>query len=132
MGRKGLRVLAVAKASVKSGVLTDTPHGYRFTILGLVGLADPLRENVKESVMQCSAAGIRVIMITGDYPATARAIARAAGIDASEMVSGCGSSNSMPRPFEPELGRALSLRGSRPEINCASFKPCKPMARSPR
>ena len=49
MGQKGLRVLAVAKASVKSGVLTDTPHGYRFTILGLVGLADPLRENVKES-----------------------------------------------------------------------------------
>jgi P-type Ca2+ transporter type 2C len=89
MGRKGLRVLAVAKASVKSGVLTDTPHGYRFTILGLVGLADPLRENVKESVVQCSAAGIRVIMITGDYPATARAIARAAGIDASEVVSGC-------------------------------------------
>ena len=33
----------------------------------------------------------------------------------------------MPRPFEPELGRALSLRGSRPEINCASFKPCKPI-----
>ena len=88
MGRKGLRVLAVAKASAKIGALTETPHGYRFTLLGLVGLADPLRENVRESVMQCSAAGIRVIMITGDYPATAVAIARAAGIDASEVVSG--------------------------------------------
>ncbi|MEQ1577407.1 MAG: cation-translocating P-type ATPase, partial [Hyphomicrobium sp.] len=88
MAREGLRVLAVAKATARSGELPDTPHGFDFTFLGLAGLADPLRANAAEAVKQCKNAGIRVVMITGDYPATALAIARAAGIDASEAVNG--------------------------------------------
>ncbi len=64
------------------------PRDFNFRILGLVGLADPLRESVKEAVEQCEAAGIRVIMITGDYPVTAFAIARAAGIASSEVIGG--------------------------------------------
>ena len=55
---------------------------FAFEFLGLVGFADPLRANVPEAVRECRAAGIRVVMITGDYPATARAIAAQAGIDA--------------------------------------------------
>ena len=55
---------------------------YAFRWLGFVALADPLRAGVPEAVAQCRRAGIRVVMITGDYPGTALAIARQAGIDA--------------------------------------------------
>jgi P-type Ca2+ transporter type 2C len=88
MAREGLRVLAVASAVQPPGALPETPYGFEFELLGLVGLADPLRASATDAVKQCHTAGIRVVMITGDYPATARAIARAAGIDASETVSG--------------------------------------------
>jgi len=65
-----------------------SPRGFDFEFLGLVGLADPLRPGVPEAVHECRSAGIRVVMITGDYPATARAIARQAGIDAQNSVAG--------------------------------------------
>ena len=88
MARDGLRVLAVASATQPPGALPETPHGFEFKLLGLAGLADPLRTSVKDAVKQCQAAGIRVVMITGDYPATALAIARAAGIKAENAVNG--------------------------------------------
>jgi P-type Ca2+ transporter type 2C len=88
MASRGLRVLAVAKATTKAGALPETPHGFNFSLLGLVGLEDPLRASVPDAVKQCKLAGVRVVMITGDYPTTALAIARAAGIDATQVVSG--------------------------------------------
>ena len=59
-----------------------------FEFLGLVGLADPLRASVVEAVRECRSAGIRAVMITGDYPATASAIARQAGLERGELVTG--------------------------------------------
>ena len=59
-----------------------------FEFLGLVGLADPLRQERAQAVAECRSAGIKVVMITGDYPATARAIARQAGLDAADLVTG--------------------------------------------
>jgi Ca2+-transporting ATPase len=56
--------------------------------LGLTGLSDPVRDTVPEAVAECRKAGIRVIMVTGDYPATARAIARQVGIDDGNLVTG--------------------------------------------
>jgi Ca2+-transporting ATPase len=89
MAEKGLRVLGVAKASYEGDAFPDTPHGFAFAFLGLVGLADPLRSSVPQAIGECRSAGIRVVMITGDYPATARAIAHRAGlIDDREVVSG--------------------------------------------
>jgi Ca2+-transporting ATPase len=82
MAGQGLRVLAVA-AAAHDGALPTTPRGFAFRFLGLAGLSDPVRETVPAAVAECREAGIRVVMITGDYPATARAIARQAGIDAS-------------------------------------------------
>jgi Ca2+-transporting ATPase len=81
MAARGMRVLGVAKASFKGDVWPGGQHDFDFQFLGLVGLADPLRPTVLQAVGDCRAAGIRVVMITGDYPATARAIATQAGID---------------------------------------------------
>jgi Ca2+-transporting ATPase len=89
MARRGMRVLGVAVATAdRDGHRPDSPHAFAFRLLGLVGLADPLRPAVPEAVRECRSAGIRVVMITGDYPATARAIARQAGLDAEDVVAG--------------------------------------------
>lgn len=90
MTANGLRVLAVARGSFSgSGEdLPQTPREYAFDLIGLVGLADPLRLSVPDAVKQCRSAGIRVVMITGDYPTTAAAIAMQAGIQVDDVLTG--------------------------------------------
>ena len=78
MAAKGLRVLGVAQARFAGQDWPAVEHDFAFGFVGLLGLADPLRAEVAQAVGQCHAAGIRVVMITGDYPATALAIARQA------------------------------------------------------
>ena len=80
MASEGLRVLGVAKASFTHPRLPGEQHDFTFTFLGLVGFADPVRPQVKEAVSECYSAGIRVVMITGDYPLTAMNIARQIGL----------------------------------------------------
>lgn len=86
MAGQGLRILGVAQAEPGDGHLPDTPRDFAFRFIGLVGLEDPVRSTVPSAVADCRRAGIRVIMITGDYPVTALAIARQAGIDAASGV----------------------------------------------
>ncbi len=88
MAAQGLRVLAVARAAFASPDFPAVEHDFEFEYIGLLGLADPLRAEIPAAVRQCFEAGIRVVMITGDYPATARAIARQAGLAADELLSG--------------------------------------------
>lgn len=88
MATEGLRVLGVARSCHAGDQLPDKQTGFDFKFMGLVGLADPLRSGVPDAVSNCRSAGIRVIMITGDYPATARAIASQAGLDFNDVVSG--------------------------------------------
>ena len=88
MAALGLRVLAVARAAFASPDFPAVEHDFEFEYVGLLGLADPLRAEIPAAVRQCFEAGIRVVMITGDYPATARAIARQAGLAADELLSG--------------------------------------------
>lgn len=76
----GMRVLGVAVAAFEGEAWPGTQHDFDYEFIGLVGLADPLRPGVADAVKQCRDAGITVAMITGDYPATALAIAREAGI----------------------------------------------------
>jgi Ca2+-transporting ATPase len=83
MAAQGLRVLGVAEARFSGDDWPAIAHDFAFEFVGLLGLADPLRAGIPEAVQQCQDAGIRVVMITGDYPATAQAIARAAHIDVS-------------------------------------------------
>jgi magnesium-transporting ATPase (P-type) len=92
MASRGRRVLALAAGRlprvVAADEMPDEPAALRF--VGLVGLIDPLRPEVADAVRRCAAAGIRVIMVTGDHPVTALAIARELGIAAqpSEVVYG--------------------------------------------
>ena len=86
----GLRVLAVARGTFDGNVWPTSEHEFDFEFLGLLGLSDPVRATVPAAVAECLAAGIRVVMITGDYPATAAAIAREAGLphDGGDVLSG--------------------------------------------
>jgi P-type Ca2+ transporter type 2C len=90
LAEKGRRVLGVARATFQSnGFLPEVQHDFDFEFLGLLGLADPVRPGVSEAIAECKKAGIRVIMITGDYPGTAQSIAREIGLqNASEVISG--------------------------------------------
>jgi Ca2+-transporting ATPase len=80
MAKTGLRILGVAKSSFTITDLPGAQHDFTFGFLGLVGLADPVRPGVAEAVKECYAAGIRVVMITGDYAGTAAHIAREIGL----------------------------------------------------
>ncbi|MES2859073.1 MAG: cation-translocating P-type ATPase [Pseudomonadota bacterium] len=87
MARRGLRVLAVALARGDGDTaLPPSMHGFPFAWLGLVAFADPLRAGVVDAVAEAHAAGIRVVMLTGDHRETARAIAEQAGIPAAAGV----------------------------------------------
>lgn len=92
LAQDGVRVLGVAKSALITGLLLqnlpESPRGLSFDYLGLLGFADPLRSNVPAAVAECRSAGIRVVMITGDYPATARAIGIKAGVDSSNVLTG--------------------------------------------
>lgn len=80
MASDGLRVLGVAKATLNREVLPGNQHDFDFEFVGLIGLSDPIRPEVKSAIEECYRAGIRVVMITGDYPATALNIAREIGL----------------------------------------------------
>jgi Ca2+-transporting ATPase len=77
----GLRVLGVAKAVFNTANLPETQHDFDFEFLGFIALEDPLRVEVPENLKSCYEAGIRVIMITGDYPVTAQNIAKQMGLN---------------------------------------------------
>ncbi|HEX9975028.1 MAG TPA: cation-translocating P-type ATPase, partial [bacterium] len=90
MADEGLRILGVAKAPFhETNDLPGQQHDFNFEFLGLIGLADPIRPTVPAAIKECYTAGIRVVMITGDYPGTAQNIARQIGLTPSEeLVTG--------------------------------------------
>ena len=88
LAQRGMRVLAVASVGLVTAAppadVRDLPLGF----VGLIGFVDPLRDGIPEAVRECRSAGIRVVMITGDHPETARAIARQAGIEDGAVMTG--------------------------------------------
>ncbi|MCM8788695.1 MAG: cation-translocating P-type ATPase [Candidatus Omnitrophica bacterium] len=87
MANEGLRVIGVASAEFKGEKgLPEQQHDFNFVFAGFIGLADPLREEIVSSVKLCQSARIRVIMITGDYPETARSIAKKIGLVPCEKI----------------------------------------------
>jgi P-type Ca2+ transporter type 2C len=88
LARRGMRVLAVASARLESDSPPASARDLPLRLVGMIGFVDPLRPGIPEAVRECRAAGIRVVMITGDHPETARAIAAQAGIDHEEVMTG--------------------------------------------
>jgi soluble P-type ATPase len=88
MAQHGLRVLGVAEARWRGEAFPESQSHFDFALRGLVGLSDPIREAVPSAVTELRSAGVRVVMITGDYPATARAIAAQAGIEGGDVMTG--------------------------------------------
>lgn len=88
MAKKGLKILAVAKQKAPLEKIPDNRHDIEFEFLGLVGFADPLKPESKYAIARCYDAGVRVMLITGDYPITAANIAEQIGLRNIENISG--------------------------------------------
>ncbi len=88
MASKGLRMIGVARAEYKGESWPNNQRGFQFTFLGVIGLNDPVRVGIPEAVKKCYAAGIQIKMITGDYAATALAIAKQANIPSNDILVG--------------------------------------------
>lgn len=114
MGREGLRVLALAKGTHvpanahKGQTPTHGGHGGNLVLLGLVGLHDPPRPGVKDTIAQLGKGGVQVVMITGDGETTALAIAVHLGIVQEGATEAGGQRQGMSSPASPalELGAA--------------------------
>src|SRR5215467_6268626 len=103
MAEDGLRVLAIAKSRFKGTAWPDSQHDFDFEFLGLIGLSDPVRPSVPAALRECYSAGIKVVMITGDYPSTAQAVARKLGFNTTSVVSG----SEIERMASAELRRRI-------------------------
>ena len=89
MSERGLRVLGAAKAEFTGDVLPASQHAFEFAFMGFFGFMDPPRPTAMQSVKESYEAGIRVIMITGDYPGTAKSVAEKIGLDnCQEVITG--------------------------------------------
>ena len=86
LASEGLRVLGVARGISNADKLPEKHGDLALELVGLLGFEDPLRPTVPAAVAECRTAGIRVVMITGDYAATAQSIARQAGLANHEAV----------------------------------------------
>jgi Ca2+-transporting ATPase len=105
LAQKGLRVIAFAKKE-----LSKIPHSFqeeisRLQFLGLIAFKDPLRKGAKEAIQRAKNAGLRIILVTGDHPATARAVAKELGIDGGReaMMEG----KDLDQLSDTELGQRL-------------------------
>ncbi len=107
LAERGLRVLMVAEGPPNTSL--DDPSG--LTALGFLGISDPLRPEVVDAVRRCHDAGVRVVMLTGDHPATARAIARQAGLLEAEdgILTGAEVAELLDSELDARLERATVI-----------------------
>ncbi len=115
LAAEGFRVLGIAMGTHIGEGLPESQHDFTFELLGFVALEDPLRPEAMSAVATCRAAGIRVLMMTGDHPATALAIARQLGLPVAEAPLLGDEVATLP---EPELRRRLASASV-----CARLRP---------
>jgi Ca2+-transporting ATPase len=105
IAERGFRVLGVAAARLDSTVLLpDDQRQIPFEFVGLIGFTDPVRPSVPDAIQQCYSAGVRVVMITGDYPVTAMNIAAQIGLrNSGQVITGA----ELNRLSDSELRRQI-------------------------
>lgn len=86
MAEKGQRILGLSKAKWNNSTFPDSQAGFNFEFIGFLGFEDPIRQEVPQSIKECYDAGIKVIMITGDYPSTAKSIALQVGMEKNRLM----------------------------------------------
>ena len=104
LASQGLRVIALARQSLPDATLPQDEHDLE--LLGFVGLIDPPRPEVREAIRGCKAAGIQVVMITGDNPLTANAIANDLELDVAHVITG----PELEQMSDEELARAVKSK----------------------
>jgi P-type Ca2+ transporter type 2C len=104
LASQGLRVLGVARGVGRGEALPEEHHDLSLEFVGLLGFEDPLRPTVPAAVAECRAAGVRVVMVTGDYPLTAQSIARQAGLPCEQVITG----PELERMSDEELARRIA------------------------
>lgn len=120
LGNSGLRVLGCATCSRPAEDPAAALPGLPFRFLGLIAFEDPLRADVPQAIAEAERAGVRVVMITGDFPATARATATAAGLDGtSDIVTGAELTRSSAAALGEKLGRTRVFARIMPEQKLA-------------
>jgi Ca2+-transporting ATPase len=103
MAQAGLRVLAAAEARFSGENFPPIEHDFVFKFSGLLGLSDPLRPEVVKSVEHCHEAGMKIVMITGDYPVTASSIAAQAGLSIDKILTGDLITNMSDEQLQSEM-----------------------------
>ncbi|MEY3236509.1 MAG: hypothetical protein RI883_610 [Bacteroidota bacterium] len=88
LASSGLRVIAIASSIIDKNNIPENQSSIALTFMGLIGLEDPIRPEVPAAIKECSTAGIRVIMITGDFPETALNIGRQIGLSEKGILVG--------------------------------------------
>lgn len=86
LAKRGQRILGVAKGKVENREFPVSQKDFSFEFMGFLGFEDPIRPEVPEAIKQCYSAGIKVIMITGDYPETAKNIGKQAGLNEHDEI----------------------------------------------
>lgn len=86
LAENGQRVLGIAKANWNSEILPEFQTNFNFEFVGFLGFEDPIRPEVPQAIIDCNNAGIKVIMITGDFPTTAKSIASQAGMISNNLI----------------------------------------------
>jgi P-type Ca2+ transporter type 2C len=116
MAGRGLRVIGVARAGFPHRDLPEAPHEFVFQFIGLIGLEDPIRPSVPAAIQECAEAGVRAVMITGDYPATAQKIARQIGMrNWEDVVTGAELSRMDPGQLRERVRTAALFARVVPE-----------------
>src|SRR5215475_4744629 len=109
MANQGFRILGVARSRTANRELPASQRDFKFEFLGLVGLQDPVRPSVPDAIDECYSAGIRVVMVTGDFPATAHSIARQIGLrNPDESLAGAELSRISPQHLRERI-RTVSV-----------------------
>jgi P-type Ca2+ transporter type 2C len=116
----GMRIIAIAAGTSRPPTGDRALDEQELSYVGLVAFSDPVREGVAEALEECATAGIRVIMITGDHPATAHAVAEGLGLphedDGGDVIAtGDDLDRASPEAFDALAGTANVFARARPD-----------------